>query len=84
MVTRAAALRININTDGRPLDQETWRTSSKLCAQLAHCLLCPPLSPPSDLVQGVAMSTTAFMNFRNFAQTPLFSVSPSSFSLSPI
>ena len=39
---------------------------------------------PSDLVQGVALSTTAVMPFRFFAQTPFFSVSPSSFSLSPI
>ena len=38
----------------------------------------------SDLVQGVALSTTAVMPFRFFAQTPFFSVSPSSFSLSPI
>ena len=42
----------------------------------------PTLSRPSDLVQGVALSTTALMPFRFFAQTALFSVSPSSFSLS--
>ena len=37
-----------------------------------HCLLCLPLPPPSDLVQGVAMSITAYIPFRFFAQTPLF------------
>ena len=42
----------------------------------------PTLSRPSDFVQGVALSTTALMPFRFFAQTALFSVSPSSFSLS--
>ena len=38
--------------------------------------------PCSDLGQGVAISTTAFMLPRFFVQTPMFSVSPSSFSLS--
>ena len=33
-------------------------------------------------VQGVAMSTTAVTLFRSFVQKPIFSVSPSSFSLS--
>ena len=37
----------------------------------------------SDLVQGKAMSTTAFKPHRFFAQTPLFSISLSSLSLSP-
>ena len=163
MVARAAALRININTDGCPLPtKKRWRTSSKLCApQILTPLVPPCLSTifrswvfpcattgcrllfsflflcsffdlsacvcscevtvtsrshplfvshrsllillgssnqipvpyePScscapyfhrclslhlsvDLVQGVALSTTAFMPFRFFAQTPLFSVS---------
>ena len=39
------------------------------------------LSPPSELVQGVAMSTSAVTPFRSFVQTPIFSVPPSSFSL---
>ena len=43
--------------------------------------LCPPLSPPSELVQGVAVSTSAVTPFRSFVQTPTFSVSPSSFGL---
>ena len=30
------------------------------------------------------MSTTTIMPFRFFVQTPIFSISPSSFSLSPI
>ena len=45
---------------------------------------CPPLSPPSELVQGVAMSTAAVTPFRSFVQTPVFSVSPSSSSLQRI
>ena len=40
--------------------------------------------PCSDLGQGVAISTTAFMLPRFFVQTPIFSVSPSSFSLQQI
>ena len=40
--------------------------------------------PCSVLGQGVAISTGAFMLPRFFAQTPLFSVSASSFSLWPI
>ena len=42
MVARAAALRININTDGRPLPtKKRWRTSSKACApHLLHA--CAP------------------------------------------
>ena len=40
--------------------------------------------PCSVLGQGVAISTTAFMLARFFAQTPLSSVSASSFSLWPI
>ena len=40
--------------------------------------------PCSDLGQEVAMIITTFMPFCFFAQTPLFSVFPSSFSLSPI
>ena len=50
-------------------------------------LLFPPLPPPGtfDLVQRVAMSTTAFMLPRFFAhETPLFSVSLVRFSLSAI
>ena len=43
-----------------------------------------PLSPPSELVQGVAMSTAAVTPFRSFVQTPVFSVSPSSSSLQRI
>ena len=40
--------------------------------------------PCSDLERGVAMIITAFTPLRFFAQTPIFSVSLSSFSLSPI
>ena len=40
--------------------------------------LCPSLSPPSELVQGVAMSTSAATPFRSIVQTTIFSVSPSS------
>ena len=40
-----------------------------------------PLSPPSELVQGVAMSTAAVTPFRSFVQTHICSVSPSSYSL---
>ena len=40
--------------------------------------------PCSDLGQGVALIITAFTTFRFFAQTHIFSVSLSSFSLSPI
>ena len=32
--------------------------------------LCPPLSPPSELVQGVAMSTSADTPFRSFVSEP--------------
>ena len=40
--------------------------------------LCSPLSPPSEIVQGVAMSTSAVTPSRSFfVQTPVFSVSPS-------
>ena len=89
MLSGAAARRININTDGRLLPtKKRWPTSSKLCAPRLPspplCLLCPPLPPSSDLVQGVAMSTTAFVLTHFFAQTPPFCVSLSSFSLSPI
>ena len=34
--------------------------------------LCLPLPPPSDFVQGVAMSTTAGMPFHSLVQTPIF------------
>ena len=70
MVARAAALRTNINTDGRPLPtKKRRRTSSKHCApHLLH----------------VAMSTSADTPFRSFVQTQIFSVSPSSFSLQQI
>ena len=48
-------------------------------------LFVPPLPPPpSDLLRGVAMIVTAFMPFRFSAQTPIFSISPSSFNLSPM
>ena len=42
MVVRAAALRTNINIDGRPLPtKKRWRTSSKECAHhLLHA--CAP------------------------------------------
>ena len=58
MVARAAALRIHINTDGRPLPtKKRWRTSSKACApQLLTAslyTLLPRTPPPSDLAQGV-------------------------------
>ena len=74
-----------LNTDGRPLPtKRRWRTSSKACApHLLHsCASHFHLLVTS--VQGVAMSTPAVMPFRFFVQTPIFTVSPSSFSLSPI
>ena len=37
-----------------------------------------------NLMQGVAMSTPAVMPSCSFVQTPIFSVFPSSFSLSPM
>ena len=37
-----------------------------------------------ELVKGVAMSTSAVTPFRSFVQTPIFSVSPSSFRLQRI
>ena len=43
--------------------------------------LCPLIPRPRDLVQGVAMSTTASMPIRFFAQMPLFFVYLSSFRL---
>ena len=42
------------------------------------------LSAAASSVQGVAMSTAAVTPFRSFVQTPIFSVSPSSFSLQRI
>ena len=63
-------------TETVALFQQSLRPSPPL-----DCL-CPTLSRPSDLVQGVALSTTALMPFRFFAQRALFSVSPSSFGLS--
>ena len=57
--------------------QQALRPSRPSC-------FCPPLSPPTELVQGAAMSTAAVMPFRSFVQTPIFSVSPSSFSLQRI
>ena len=56
MVARAAALRIHINTDGRPLPtKKRWRTSSKACAPQLLTLynLLPRTPPPSDLAQEV-------------------------------
>ena len=47
---------------------------SRTCLQQHHH------PPPGDIVQGVAMSTTAFMPFRFFAQTSLFCVSPANSS----
>ena len=38
----------------------------------------------SGIGQGVALSTSAVTPFRSFVQTPIFSVSPSSFSLQRI
>ena len=89
MLSGGAARRININTDGRSLPtKKRWPTSSKLCAPRLPspplCLFCPPLPPSSDLVQGVAMSASAVMPFRSFVRAPIFSVSPSSVSLSLI
>ena len=43
-----------------------------------------PLPPPNDFLQGSAKIITPFMPFRFSAQTPIFSVSPSNFSLSPM
>ena len=42
------------------------------------------LSKSDGAFQGVAMSNTALMSFRFFAQTPLVSLSPASFDLSPV
>ena len=89
MVAKAPALPININTDGRPVPtKKRRRTSSKaLRSSSPPFLLFPPLPPPGtfDLVQRVAMSTTAFMLPRFFAhETPLFSVSLVRCSLSAI
>ena len=47
-------------------------------APMYRCL-CPLIPRPSDLVQGVAMSTTASMLIRFFAQMPLFFVTPRAF-----
>ena len=58
----------------RSPDLPTYSIDLVLC-------LCPPLSPPNELVQGVAMSTSAVMPFSSFVQTPVLSVSPSSLSL---
>jgi hypothetical protein len=43
---------------------------------------CCGYRPPT--LEGVAMIISAFMPFRFFAPTPIFSVSLSSFSLSPV
>ena len=71
---------------GRPPapDQETVANFHQSLRPSHPPCLCPPLPPPSELVQGVAMSTTAVMPFRFFVQTHTFSVSPWSFRLSPI
>ena len=50
------------------------------CHTNKRSLSAPPLPSPSDLMPGVAMSTTAFMPFRFFAQVPSFPVSPLCFS----
>ena len=85
MVARAGALRIDINTDGRLLPtKRRWRTSSKACAPHRLHACAPNFHLLVTSVQGVAMSTPAVMPFRFFVQTPIFSISPSSFSLSPI
>ena len=43
MVARAAALRVNINTDGRPLPtKKRWRLSRKLCAPHILSASCAP------------------------------------------
>ena len=71
----------------RPPDQETAANFQAFQQSLRPphpSCLCPSLSPPSELVQGVAMSTSAATPFRSFVQTPIFSVSPSSFSLQQI
>ena len=65
-------------------DQETAANFQQALRPPHPSCFCPPLSPPSELVQGVAMSTAAVTPFRSFVQTPIFSVSPSSFSLQRI
>ena len=61
---RAAALRININTDGHPLPtKKRWRTTSKERQSLRPsppCILCPSLPPPSELAQAVLILSCCF------------------------
>ena len=75
LITRDAEIRVQCDHAG----------VSILVGVLGHCSslaelnlgwngLCPPLSPPSELEQGVAMSTSAVTPFRSFVQT---SYSPS-------
>ena len=45
--------------------QQSLRPSSPSC-------LCPQVPPPSELVQGVAMRTTAVMPFHSLVQTTVF------------
>ena len=66
------------------VDQETVAHFQQSLRPTHPSCLYPPLSPPSELVRGVAMSTSAVTPLRSLVQTPIFSVSPSSFSLSPI
>ena len=64
------------NDQARP-DQETVANfQQSLRPSSDPCLLCPPLPPPNELLQGVAMSTTAVMPldtpFHSLEETPIF------------
>ena len=64
--------------------QETVANTEQALRPLPlFCCLRPLLSPPSNLVQGVKMSTRAYKLIRFSAQMPLLSVSLSTFSLLP-
>ena len=69
MVARDAARQINPNWPPAA-DKETL-AYVKVCAPHLLTSANAPPTHPSDLVQGVAMNTSAFMLIRFFAQAPL-------------